>query len=100
MCRATRECRSPCSVPHAAQQTNGRSIGQPQQPRLTRPHLPIINTEPWDYPLFMLVGAWAGYKYVALEESLTARVNEKRAALDKPPMQLGGLLDLKKWGAE
>lgn len=48
----------------------------------------------------MMVGAWAGYKYVSLEESMLARVNEKRAALDKPPMQLGGLLDLKKWGSE
>ncbi len=50
--------------------------------------------------MFVVVGAWAGYKYVALEESMRARVNEKRAQLDKPPMQLGGLLDLKKWGSE
>jgi hypothetical protein len=73
----------------------------PPPPQLTMltPH-PSQRTEPWDYPLFMVVGAWAGYKYVALEESMTARVNERRAALDKPPMQLGGLLDLKKWGAE
>lgn len=58
------------------------------------------HTEPWDYPLFMIVGAWAGYKYVAMEESMLERVNEKRAQLDKPPVQLGGLLDLKKWSSE
>jgi hypothetical protein len=48
----------------------------------------------------MLVGAWVGYKYVALEESLRERVNEKRAILDKEPVHLGGVLTTIKEAAE
>ena len=60
----------------------------------------IHPTEPWDYPLFILVGSWVGVKYVQVEEAMLERVNEKRAALDKPAVALGNVMDLKKWGAE
>jgi hypothetical protein len=61
---------------------------------------PQNKTEPWDYPLFMMVGTWVGYKYVSLETSLTERVNEQRAALEKPPVELGGILTTLKKAAE
>ncbi|GAB5030055.1 Hypothetical protein NocV09_00201890 [Nannochloropsis oceanica] len=59
-----------------------------------------LRREPWDYPLFMIVGTWVGYKYVSLEASLTERVNEKRAALEKPPVELGGIMTTLKKAAE
>jgi len=66
------------------------------------PFPPLLSnkTEPWDYPLFMIVGTWVGYKYVSLEASLTERVNEKRAALEKPPVELGGIMTTLKKAAE
>ncbi len=79
----------------------GLSTHPPQKTHTTpRPFPNTRPTEPWDYPLFMMVGTWVGYKYVSLEESLTARVNEKRAALDKPPVKLGGPLEILKAGTE
>jgi len=48
----------------------------------------------------MMVGTWVGYKYVSLEISLTERVNEKRAALEKPPVELGGFMTTLKKAAE
>jgi hypothetical protein len=48
----------------------------------------------------MIVGTWVGYKYVSLEASLTERVNEKRAALEKPPVELGGIMTTLKKAAE
>jgi len=33
-----------------------------------------------------------------VEEQMLKEVNEKRASIEKPPLQLGGILDFKKWG--
>ena len=52
------------------------------------------HTEPWDYPIFLVVGAYMGYQYENLEKRLTAAVNEKRAQIDQPPLELGGFLNL------
>jgi len=81
--------------------TNPQSFSLRTSP-LPFPSPPFKNkqTEPWDYPLFMMVGTWVGYKYVSLEISLTERVNEKRAALEKPPVELGGFMTTLKKAAE
>lgn len=65
-------------------------------------HSPLILsnslcTEPWDYPLFILVGAYAGYKYPQIEERMLREVNEKRARLDQAPIELKATFDMKKW---
>lgn len=57
----------------------------------------LVSAEPWDYPLFILVGAYVGYKYPGYEAKLLQEVNERRAAIDQPPVQLHSTLDLKKW---
>jgi hypothetical protein len=52
--------------------------------------------EPWDYPLFILIGGYMGYIYPGWIAKLRADVNAKRERAGMPPVDLGGVFDLAK----